>query len=224
MSELFQYNTQAKKLIISEYGRSFQDMVEHAVGIEDSAKRLKMADALISVMEILNPGVKEQADYKQKLWDHLYIISDFKLNVAGPFPEPEKNKIHQKPEKIEYPSQPIKFRFYGRNLQFMVNKASAIENPELQAEFLNLLASFMTNSSRNWNNENLSNQQLAEHLEVISQKKLKVNPEELEITLEQRSNNSSNNSSNKKKFFKHAGNAGSNKFQNKNKKNNYYKK
>jgi hypothetical protein len=105
----------------------------------------------------------------------------------------------------------------------MVNKASAIENPELQAEFLNLLASFMTNSSRNWNNENLSNQQLAEHLEVISQKKLKVDPEALEITLEQRSN-SSNNSNNKKKFFKHAGNAGSNKFQNKNKKNNYYKK
>lgn len=216
MSELFQYNTQSKKLIISEYGRSFQDMVEHVLQIEDRVKRLKMADALISVMEILNPGVKDQADYKQKLWDHLHIIADFKLDVDGPFPVPEKNKISQKPEKIEYPSQPIKFRFYGRNLQFMVHKATHLENPELKGEFLNLLASFMTNSSRNWNNENLSNQQLAEHLEVISQNKLKVNPEELEITLEQR----------KKKFFnKHpSNNAGNNKFHNKNKKNNYYKK
>ena len=214
MPDLFHYNTQAKKLIISEYGRSFQDMVEHVLSIADKDKRLKMADALISVMEILNPTVKDQADYKQKLWDHLYIISDYKLDVDGPFPMPERTKIALKPEKTEYPSQPIKFRFYGRNLQFMVNKATAIENPELQGEFLNLLASFMTNSSRNWNNENLSNAQLAEHLEVISQNKLKVNPEELEITLEQR----------KKKFFKHPGPGSNNKFHNNKNKKNFYKK
>ncbi|MFM6983259.1 MAG: DUF4290 domain-containing protein [Chitinophagaceae bacterium] len=217
MSDLFQYNTQSKKLIISEYGRSFQDMVEHVLTLSDRDKRLKMSEALISVMEILNPSVKEQADYKQKLWDHLYIISDFKLDVDGPYPAPEQNKIHQKPDKVEYPSLPIKFRFYGRNLQFMVQKATNLENPELQGEFLNLLASFMTNSSRNWNNENLSNQQLAEHLEALSQNKLKVNPEELEITLEQR----------KKKFFKHNNNnnGGNNggKFH-KNKKYNNYKK
>lgn len=189
-------------------------MVEHLLTIQDRNKRLRMAEALISVMEILNPGVKEQADYKQKLWDHLYIISEFKLDVDGPFPPPEPNKITLKPERVEYPSQPIKFRFYGRNLQFMVNKAGTIENPELRAEFLNLLASFMTNSSRNWNNENLSNQQLAEHLEVISQNKIKVNPDELEITLEQR----------RKKFFKPQG-QGNGKFQgNKNNRKNYYKK
>ncbi|MCC6817417.1 MAG: DUF4290 domain-containing protein [Bacteroidia bacterium] len=215
MSDLFQYNTQAKKLIISEYGRSFQDMVEYVVRIDDRQKRLKAADALISVMEILNPSVKDQADYKQKLWDHLNIIAEFKLDVDGPFPVPEQTKIHQKPQRVPYPSLPIKFRFYGRNLQFMVQKATAIENSELKGEFLNLLASFMTNSSRNWNNENLSNQQLAEHLEALSQNKLKVNPEELEITLEQR----------KKKFFKHNNNGGSNnKFHNKNKKYNNYKK
>jgi hypothetical protein len=222
MSELFHYNTQANKLIISEYGRSFQEMVEHALSIESRDKRLKMAEALISVMEILNPIVKEQADYKQKLWDHLHIISEFRLDVDGPFPIPEKTKIFRKPDRIEYPNQPIKFRFYGRNLQFMVNKATAIENQEMKGEFLNLLASFMTNSSRNWNNENLSNQQLAEHLEVISQQKLKVNPEDLEITLEQR----------KKKFFKphnnqnqgNSGTGGGGKFHNKNKKFNNYKK
>ena len=120
MPELFQYNTKAKKLIISEYGRSFQVMVEHVLAIDDKDKRLKMAEALISVMEILNPTVKDQADYKNKLWDHLYIISDYKLDVDGPYPMPEIAKIAQRPEKIEYPSQPIKFRFYGRNLQFIL--------------------------------------------------------------------------------------------------------
>jgi len=210
MSDLFQYNTQSKKLIISEYGRSFQNMVDHVVSIQEEDKRLKMAEALISVMEILNPSVKEQADYKQKLWDHLYIISDYQLHVNGPYPMPEPSSAAKKPEKVDYPSLPIKFRFYGRNLQFMVNRATEIEEPELKAEFLNLLASFMTNSSRNWNNENLTNNQLAEHLEALSQNKLKVNPDALEITVEQR----------KKKFYKHNNNNNGKNFKNKK----YYKK
>jgi hypothetical protein len=219
MTELFEYNTQSNKLIISEYGRAFQKMVEHALTIEDRIKRTKMAEALIGVMEILNPLAKEQADYKQKLWDHLHIIAGFSLDVDCPFPVPEKDTIVKKPEPIPYSSQPIKFRFYGRNLQNMVNKATNIENPEMKNEFLNLLASFMSNSSRNWNNENLTNQQLAEHLKSMSSSKLEINPEALEITLEQR----------RKKFFKpnNSGGSGSssnNKFYNKNKKHNNFKK
>lgn len=210
MKELFEYNTQAEKLIISEYGRSFQNMVEHVIALPEKDKRTKMAEALISVMEILNPSVKEQADYKHKLWDHLHIVSDFKLDVDSPFPIPERDDFIKKPEKVPYPSQPIKFRFYGRNLQFMVNKAATLENPEMKSEFLSLLASFMSNSSRNWNNENLNNNQLAEHLKMMSNNKLEINPDDLEITLEQR---------NKKKFFKQ-----NNKFFNKNKKYNNHKK
>ncbi len=215
MSELFNYNTQSQKLIISEYGRSIQNMVMHTLTIQDKSQRTKMAQALISVMEILNPQVKEQADYLQKLWDHLHIIADYKLDVDSPFPIPERKELAKKPEKIPYSNQPIRFRFYGRNLQYMVNKATEMEESEIKGEFLNLLASFMSNSSRNWNNENLSNYQLAEHLGIMSGKKLSVNPEQLEITLEQRRkqfiplNNTGGN--NKKKFF------------NKNKKNNYKK-
>lgn len=212
MKELFEYNTQAEKLIISEYGRSFQNMVEHVLTIEDKSKRTKMAEALIGVMEILNPAAKEQADYRHKLWDHLHIVSKFKLDVDSPFPIPEQDTFVKKPETIPYPSQPIKFRFYGRNLQYMVNKAAALENPEMKNEFLSLLASFMSNSSRNWNNENLNNAQLAEHLKMMSSSKLDINPEDLEITLEQR----------KKKFFKPNNN--NNKFYNKNKKYNNHKK
>lgn len=214
MVELFEYNTKSEKLIISEYGRSFQNMVKHVMTIEDKAKRTKMAEALIGIMEILNPLAKEQADYKQKFWDHLHIISDFKLNVDSPFPIPVIDDIVKKPEPIPYSSQPIKFRFYGRNLQYMVNKATKIESVEMKNEFLNLLASFMSNSSRNWNNENLTNAHLAEHLKVMSNNKLSVNPEDLEITLEQR----------RKKFFKPNNNNNNNKFFNKNKKHNNYKK
>jgi len=168
-------------------------------------------------MEILNPLAKEQTDYRQKLWDHLHIIAGFALDVDCPYPVPEKDVIVKKPEPIPYSSQPIKFRFYGRNLQNMVNKATNIENPEMKNEFLNLLASFMSNSSRNWNNENLTNQQLAEHLKSMSNSKLEINPEALEITLEQR----------RKKFFKPnntVSSSSNNKFYNKNKKHNNFKK
>ncbi|MDI1235771.1 MAG: DUF4290 domain-containing protein [bacterium] len=220
MTELFEYNTQSNKLIISEYGRAFQKMVDHVLAIDDRIKRTKMAEALIGVMEILNPLAKEQADYKQKFWDHLHIIAGFQLDVDCPYPAPEKDAIVKKPEPIPYSSQPIKFRFYGRNLQNMVNKATNIDSPEMKNEFLNLLASFMSNSSRNWNNENLTNQQLAEHLKMMSSSKLEIDPEALEITLEQR----------RKKFFK-PNNTGSNsnsnsnnKFYNKNKKHNNFKK
>ena len=220
MSELFNYNTQSQKLIISEYGRSMQNMVFHVLTIKDKIQRTKMAEALIGVMEILNPQVKEQNDYLQKLWDHLHIISDFQLDVECPFPIPIRKELAKKPEKIPYSTQPIRFRFYGRNLQNMVNKAAIMDESEIKSEFLNLLASFMSNSSRNWNNENLSNNQLADHLELMSGKKIAVDPESLEITLEQRrkkfftpNNNSNNNvGSNNKKYF------------NKNKKHNNFKK
>lgn len=209
MTDLFDYNTQSKKLIISEYGRSLQNFVEFICKIEDKDKRTKMAEALISVMEILNPTAKEQSDYKHKFWDHLHMVSDFKLDVNSPYPIPERNELVQKPEKISYPSLPIKFRFYGRNLQYMLNKATNIENPEMKSEFVNLLASFMSNSSRNWNNENLTNEQLTDHISSITNNKLAIKPEELEITFEQKT-------ANKKKFFKP-----NNKFFKKKNKNNY---
>jgi len=208
MSELFEYNTLAEPLVFSEYGRAFQNMVFHVCKIEDKDKRLSMCETLIGIMEVLNPIAKNQLDYKQKFWDHIHIISNFQLNVESPYPIPEIEQIEQKPEPIPYPNQPIKFRFYGRNLQLMVNKAATIEDVELKGEFVNLLASFMTNSSKSWNNENLSNGQLAEHLGVLSGNKITVNPEQLEITID----NSPNLQfvSKKKKFFK------PNKFKNKN--------
>lgn len=203
--ELFDYNTSLSSLKISEYGRIIQEMIEHVCSIEDKAKRTNMADAIVGIMESLNPSVKEQADYKQKLWDHLHIISGFRLDVDGPYPAPVPDEVAKKPEPIPYPTQPIKFRFYGRNLQNMVNKVASMkgdENKETQEEYINLLASFMTNSSRNWNNENLNNATIAEHLKILSQNRMDVNPENLEITIEQRRSTSfkKNNFRNNRNF------------------------
>ncbi|MBC7426848.1 MAG: DUF4290 domain-containing protein [Bacteroidia bacterium] len=209
MTNLFDYNTQNKHLIISEYGRSIQTLTEHVCNLPDREERNKKAEVIISIMETLNPLLKEQTDYKQKLWDHLHIIADYKLDVDSPFPPPEKGKAKKLPETIPYPTQPIKFRFYGRNLLYLVAKAPNMEDPEMRLEFVNLLASFMNNSSRNWNNENLTNQQIADHLSLMSQNKLQVNPEELEITIEARKKKPQPfNNNNKPKF--NNGNSGNN--------------
>lgn len=168
-------------MTISEYGRIIHDYVSLICNQTDRNKRTRMANGLISVMENLNPQVKDQEDYKHKLWDHLYIISNFKLDVDSPFPPPNPEVTTMHPEPIPYPTQPIKFRFYGRNLQYMVDKAAGIGDKEVQKDFLSILASFMKNSSRSWNNEDLTNEMVTNHLKSMSNGKIDIDFESLEI-------------------------------------------
>lgn len=198
------YNTQLPKLIISEYGRSIQDLVLLTKNEPDRDKRTRMAHGIVQVMENLNPLVKEQADYKQKLWDHFFIIADYEIDIDSPFPPPSPEIISLKPENIPYPSQPIKFRFYGRNLQNMVAEAKKVEDDVMKKELINQLASFMKNSSRNWNSENLTNEMIADHLISMSQGKIQIEPDALEIKIEARrkKNFKPNNKSGKQNKFK----------------------
>ncbi len=129
--------------------------------------------------------MKDQIDGKQKLWDHLHIISNFSLDVDSPFPMPSPESIHAKPEKILYNDTMIRFRFYGRNMQLMAIRAAEMEDGDLKNDFINMIASFMFNSCRNWNNENLTKEALAEHLNILSKGKLVINPEDLAITQDQ---------------------------------------
>jgi hypothetical protein len=179
-----QYNTQRGDMSISEYGRIVHDYVTLICKESDRTKRTKMAFGLVAVLENLTPSVKEQEDYKQKLWDHLFIISDFKLDVDAPYPVPLPEAVSAKPDPIPYPGKPIHYRFYGRNLQKMVEKAVNIEDTSLKQDFLSLLASFMKNSSRSWNSEELSNEIIVEHLRLMSKGKLSISPEDLEIKVD----------------------------------------
>ena len=179
-----EYNTQRPNLLLSEYGRGMQKMVDKVVEVEDRELRSKLSVSLMNVMINLNPGIKDLDNYQQKLWDHLHIMSDFKLDIDGPFPKPIPELIHQKPEPIPYNNVRIKFRFYGRNLQYMVDRATRVENEEVKQSFINMIASFMTNSSRNWNNENLTPEVITDHLKILSKDRLHLNSEDLNIHVE----------------------------------------
>ena len=184
MQEMLEYNTTRPHLYLSEYGRCFQKLVDKITVIEDRELRSKLAVSLMNVMVNLNPTIKELDNYQQKLWDQIHIISQYKLDIDGPYPKPEPEFINQKPDPISYNNVRIKFRFYGRNLQYMVDRATKIENEEIKQRFINMIASFMTNSSRNWNNEYLTPDVIAEHLKILSKDKIHLQSENLNIHVE----------------------------------------
>jgi len=203
------YNTQRPDMIIAEYGRHIQDYVEYIKSLPEKEKRTETANALIQIMATLNPEVKQQSNFKEKLWGHLYQISNYDLDVDSPFPMPAPEQRLAKPGSIGYNDTVIKFRFYGRNLQNMVDYAATLEDVELRQNLVNLIASFMYNSCKSWNNENLSNETIAEHLKTLSKGRLNIAGDELVV---------SQDNSPQKKFFNRPGsNAGKNNNNNRNK-------
>ncbi len=193
------YNTQSEPLVISEYGRYVQKLAQHLCSIPDRIKRNELARTMIQIMINLNPSVKELENYEQKLWDHLYIITDFELDVDGPFEKPEREVVEQRPSQIPYKDELIKFRFYGRNLQTMVEKAVEIEDQEIKTAFVNYIASFMVNSSRNWNDENLDKATVINHLRTLSKGALDLTEEDLHIHIEANRSRSANKNNNNNK-------------------------
>lgn len=169
-----EYNTQRDHLLISEYGRIIQKMVNVALEEPNRDRRTTLAHAMISLMTNLNPQVREVADYKQKLWDHLYIISDFKLDVDAPFPMPSKESVFSRPELMDYPQSKIRFRFYGKNIVKMIEAATQMEEGAMKTTFINLIGSFMKNACKSWNAETLSDEEILAHLEMLSDGKIKM--------------------------------------------------
>ena len=122
------YNTERDKLIIPEYGRHVQKMVAHATNIKDSEEKKKCVEAIISYMGQLNPHLRDIPDYKHKLWDHLFIMSKFKLEVESPFEKPSPEKLAEKPENNKYPKSEFIFSYYGKHIETMIKTAIQMED------------------------------------------------------------------------------------------------
>ena len=125
-----EYNTTRNHLIMKEYGRHIQKMVEYLLKIEDRNERQKNANAVIELMGFLNPQLKNIEDFRHKLWDHLFLISDFKLDVDSPYPIPTREELQEKPAPLPYPKSHPKFNHLGKNIENVINKALKEENPE----------------------------------------------------------------------------------------------
>jgi hypothetical protein len=138
-----QYNTTLPHIIVPEYGRNIQRMIEFACTVNDKEERNLIARSIVKVMGQVNVQYKDSEDFLQKQWDHLFIISDFKLDVDSPFPIPQKELLQKKPKKIAYPDQKIKYRHYGHAIQQFIKKAADMEDGEEKDSFTYYIANMM---------------------------------------------------------------------------------
>lgn len=199
------YNTQREQLVIPEYGRGVQEMIDFALTLEDKEKRTRAARQIVMVMGQLTNAQREGGDYKQKLWDHLFIMSGFKLDVDSPFPMPEPHEDHV-PVKPNYPHTDIRFKQYGKNVELMIAKTIEYEEGEEKATLTRYIANHLKKMYLNWNRESVQDDLIGKHLSMLSNGKLEL-PEDtrLEVVSEiiYRSNK-------KKKFSGQSGKQGSN--------------
>lgn len=203
-----EYNTTRGKLILPEYGRNVQNMIAHAMEIADRTERNRAAQAIIEVMGQLNPHLRDVDDFRHKLWTHLFVMSDFKLDVDSPYEIPKPEILNEKPNLMEYPKGNIRYGHYGKYTQSILKTSKKIED-EGEREFLkNTMANFMKKQYLSHNNDAVENNVIAQHLNELSDGDLILeNPDELVNTnalLRSMGMNKNprnhNNNNNKKKF------------------------
>jgi len=169
-----EYNSERPKLIIPEYGRHIQKMVDQAIAKETKEERNKVASSIISVMGNLNPHLRDVTDFQHKLWDQLFIISDFKLDVDSPYPIPKREELQEYPQSLEYPQNFPKYRFYGNNIKRMIDVAIGWEDGEKKDALVITIANHMKKCFLNWNKDTVENDVIFNHLFELSEGKLNL--------------------------------------------------
>jgi len=163
-----EYNTQRNHLTMKEYGRHIQRMVEYVLTIEDRQKRQQQAQVVIELMGTLNPHLKNVEDFRHLLWDHLFFVSDFKLDVDCPYPIPTKETYKLKPDPLPYPKRKPRYNHLGKNLEIVIDKALKEENSEKRAGFANSIAYYMKLAYSNWHKELVHDDGIRAELNVIT--------------------------------------------------------
>ena len=172
MNKFMEYNTQRPKMVIPEYGRNVQKMVDFALSIDDKDERNKVAQAIINIMGQLNPHLRDVEDFKHKLWAHLFIMSDFKLDVESPYPKPSAETFKQKPNLLKYPQTRIRFGHYGKTVQMLIDKASVYDEGEEKDALTIIIANLMKKSYLMWNRDTVNDNVIIEQLADLSNGKL----------------------------------------------------
>ena len=168
------YNTQREKLVLPEYGRHVQKMIEQVKAIKDKEKRSEQMRAVVQVMGILNPQIREVNDYKHKLWDHAQVIGGFDLDIDAPYPAPTPQQFEARPDVIALPEKPIKAACYGRNIENMIALIADREEDDIKKEMIRTLALYMRQQYLIWNKDNVAEETIFADIERLSDGKLKV--------------------------------------------------
>lgn len=205
-----QYNTQQKRMPLPEYGRSVQNMVDYAITIPDRAERQRCANTIVSIMGGMFPQLRDLPDFKHKLWDHLAIMSDFKLDIDYPFEIVRKEKLETKPDPISYPHTKIRYRHYGRTLEVLLKKACEMPDSDEKQNLVALICNHMKKNYITWNKDTVDDRKVAEDLYELSDGRLtltddliRLMAERIERNYRPQNNNNNNNQKrnrNKRKY------------------------
>ncbi len=172
------YNSSRSKLVLKEYGRHVQKIVENCVKEKDPVKRNIFAKEIIELMGQLNPHLRNVEDFRHKLWDHLFIMSDYKLDVDSPYPIKGRAEIEKKPKPLPYPQSRIKYKHYGKNVEALVAKAVETKDAEKQAGFTQCIGNFMKLVYQNWSQEEVNNETIKNDVRLLSKGKLQISDDQ----------------------------------------------
>lgn len=211
-----EYNSLRTSLIIPEYGRHLQKLIDQITVIPEKEERNKAAKYVISVMGSLNPHLRDVPDFQHKLWDQLFIMSDFKLDVDSPYPIPSKEVLNQRPDKLDYPQNFPKYRFYGNNIKYMIDVAIKWEEGDLKSALILVIANHMKKCYLSWNKETVEDEVIFEHLMELSNGKINLFSSNEELSNTQNLMKVNKKTSNKSTFTTNS--------KNNNQKNNHKKK
>lgn len=174
-----EYNTQRPQIILKEYGRNVQNLVEYIRSVPDKNKRTELATTLIELIKQLTPSLKDQPENPQRLWDDLYIIADFVLDINNPYPVPEREILFKKPMKVNYPQSKVRFKHYGKNIEKLVKEALKKEDPQEKEDAIIYLGKLMKTFYGNWNKETLDDSVILNDIKIMSEGKLTLNIEKV---------------------------------------------
>ncbi|MFC2450982.1 MAG: DUF4290 domain-containing protein [Flavobacteriaceae bacterium] len=167
-----EYNTNRTKLLMPEYGRNIQQMVEYCKSLPSKEERNEVAKTIVEFMGQRNPHLRDEENYKHKLWDHLYILADYDLDVDAPYPFPTKEELDQKPNRMDYPSFENEYKFYGKSILQLIDKAIELEEGEEKEALIQVIANNMKKSYNVYNKEHVQDEVIFRHLKELSQDKL----------------------------------------------------
>lgn len=170
-----EYNTQRPFIILKEYGRNVQKLIQYIRDQPSKDKRTELAYSLIELIKQLTPSLKDQPENPQRLWDDLYIIADFDLDVDSPFPVPERDILDKKPLRMKYPQSEVRFKHYGKNIETLVKEALRKEDPQEQEEAIIYLGKLMKTFYGNWNKETLDDSVIIKDIQRMSGGVLSMN-------------------------------------------------
>ena len=206
MIDDIEYNTEREHLIIPEYGRHLQKMINHAKLQESKDERNKLAKAIISVMGNMQPHLRDVPDFQHKLWDQLFIMANFELDVDSPYEKPSQEELSERPKPLKYPQNFPKYRFYGNNIKTMIDVANTWEDGELKEALIYTIANHMKKSFLNWNKDTVEDDVIFQHLYELSEGKINLKTSKEDLTdaarlLKSNKKFSSSNNNNSKKTY-----------------------